>query len=201
MIQVLLVHDTRLLRTALAALLEKEPGIEVTTAGWRDAAGWEGRPQVCVVDMDGPEAAKPHGVRELARRCPAGDGHSALLALVSRGRPGPLRLAYEARALGYLSKNAAPEHLTDGIRQVARGERYIDESLGFGFLQAADIPLTQRELNVLSLAAEGASIDEIACGLHLANGTVRNYMAAITRKTGARNRVDAIRISRRAGWL
>ncbi|MEV5506848.1 response regulator transcription factor [Streptomyces orinoci] len=202
MIQVLLVHDTRLLRTALAALLEKEPGIEVTTAGWGEVAGLEGRPQVCVVDMDSPEAAKPHGVRELARRCPAGDGpHSALLALVSRGRPGPLRLAYEARALGYLSKNAAPEHLIEGIRKVASGERYIDESLGFGFLQAADIPLTTRELNVLSLAAEGASIDEIACGLHLANGTVRNYMAAITRKTGARNRVDAIRISRSAGWL
>ena len=63
------------------------------------------------------------------------------------------------------------------------------------------MPLTPRELSVLALAAEGASVSEIARSLHLCNGTVRNYMAAINRKTGARNRVDAIRISRGAGWL
>ena len=63
------------------------------------------------------------------------------------------------------------------------------------------MPLTRRELSVLSLSAEGASVTEIARSLHLCNGTVRNYLAAITRKTGARNRVDAIRISRVAGWV
>ena len=65
----------------------------------------------------------------------------------------------------------------------------------------APAPLTRRELSVLSLAAEGASIAEIAGSLHLSHGTVRNYMAAITRKTGARNRIDAIRISQGQGWL
>ena len=63
------------------------------------------------------------------------------------------------------------------------------------------MPLTPRELSVLSVAAEGASIAEIANRLSLSGGTVRNYMSAITRKTGARNRVDAIRISQGAGWL
>lgn len=63
------------------------------------------------------------------------------------------------------------------------------------------MPLSPRELSVLARAAEGDSIAEIARALHLASGTVRNYMAAVTRKTGARNRIDAIRISRRAGWV
>ncbi|WP_368397154.1 DNA-binding response regulator [Streptomyces sclerotialus] len=140
----------------------------------------------------------PGGGREGAaapRRGPA------LLVLGSAGRPGPLRRAFEADALGFVDKEGSPRQLAAGIRQVAAGKRFIDGSLGFGFLQAAEMPLTQRELSVLSLAAEGASVAEIAGMLHLSNGTVRNYMSAITRKTGARNRVDAIRISQGEGWL
>ncbi|WP_437113576.1 response regulator transcription factor [Streptomyces roseoverticillatus] len=215
MIRVLLVHDTYLLRTALAFLLGREPDLDVTSASWQRAADLSRslRPHVCVVDMDSPEAGGPRGLRELSGHGGEGhdgDGHgqaagregrAALLALASAGRPGPLRRAYEEKALGYLSKNASPDRLVEGIRHVAKGERYIDEALGFGFLEAAEIPLTRRELSVLSLAAEGASVGEIAHSLHLSNGTVRNYMAAITRKTGARNRVDAIRISRGAGWV
>lgn len=98
-------------------------------------------------------------------------------------------------------QGGTPDHLVFAIRQVAEGKRFVDDSLGFSFLRAAEMPLTRRELSVLSLAAEGASISDIAHRLHLTNGTVRNYMAAITRKTGARNRVDAIRISQGEGWV
>ncbi|MFF7727722.1 LuxR C-terminal-related transcriptional regulator [Streptomyces sp. NPDC008001] len=215
MIRVLLVHDTYLLRTALAFLIGREPDLDVASASWQRAAAMSRslRPHVCVVDMDSPDAGGPRGLRELSAYGCAGDASdacggkdgrdekAALLALASPGRPGPLRRAYEEKALGFLSKNASPDRLVEGIRHVAKGERYIDEALGFGFLEAAEIPLTRRELSVLSLAAEGASVGEIASSLHLSNGTVRNYMAAITRKTGARNRVDAIRISRGAGWV
>ncbi|MEU3874270.1 MULTISPECIES: response regulator transcription factor [Streptomyces] len=221
MTRVLLVHDTYLLRTALAAWLGREPDLEVSSASWRGALATSRAllPEVCVVDMDSPDpdaagaGATPGGDGWCGgrgaggREGPRGNGGDAgrpggaLLALVSAGRPGPLRRAYELGALGYLSKNASPDRLVDAIRRVAKGERYIDETLGFNFLQAAEIPLTRRELSVLSLAAEGASVGEIARSLHLSNGTVRNYMAAITRKTGARNRVDAIRISRCAGWV
>lgn len=100
-----------------------------------------------------------------------------------------------------MDKEGSPQNLLRGIRRVAEGERFVNDSLGFGFLQAAEMPLTRRELSVLTLAAEGASIAEIAGSLHLSHGTVRNYMAAITRKTGARNRIDAIRISQGRGWL
>lgn len=121
--------------------------------------------------------------------------------LASANRPGLLKRALEAGALGYVDKAGPPEQLLHGIRKVAQGERFINDSLGFGFLKAAEMPLTRRELSVLTLAAEGASVAEIAGNLHLSHGTVRNYMAAITRKTGARNRVDAIRISQGQGWL
>ncbi|MBM9434745.1 response regulator transcription factor [Streptomyces bryophytorum] len=205
MIRVLVAHDTSLLRSALAALLVREPDFEVSDTGWHGLSE-NGRlrgPQVCVVDADCPgwrrhtdEAA---ALSSGAARSAAED--SALIVLTNGGKPGNLRRAYTADALGFVNKDRSADRLPAAVRQVAQGKRFVDESLAVEFLQAADMPLTPRELSVLSLSAEGASVAEIARSLHLCNGTVRNYLAAITRKTGARNRVDAIRISRFAGWL
>jgi two-component system response regulator DesR len=231
-IRVLLVHDARLVRSAIADLMGKETDIEVSAASWAEAPRWLGalRPDVLVADMECAGSATlvavasdcdlmagagtaPYAAGE-RRRTGAGAGSGggggsalvlppgcALVALLPAGRPGLLRRAHDARALGFVDKDASPQRLLEAIRRAAAGERWVAPSLAHGFLQAADMPLTPRELSVLSLAAEGASTAEIARVLHLCNGTVRNYMAAITRKTGARNRIDAIRISRTAGWV
>ncbi|MFP3991099.1 response regulator transcription factor [Streptomyces sp. E11-3] len=202
MIRVLLVHDARLLRAALAERLAREPDLEVSHAPWSGARArvCALRLDVCVADLDCEAGYAVPPLGELS--APAGRSDSCpLVVLGSPGRPGPLRRAAEAGALGYVDKASPPERLLTAIRQVARGDRFIDDSLGFGFLKASQMPLTRRELSVLSLAAGGASVAEIAHSLHLSNGTVRNYMAAITRKTGARNRVDAIRISQGEGWV
>ncbi|MFC9222651.1 DNA-binding response regulator [Streptomyces hygroscopicus] len=206
MIRLLLVHDSGLLRSALASLLGTEPDIEAAACSWRDARSRARslQPHVCVVDADCPasdRAARKGELGKIVASASGENGDCGLLVLVNAERPGPLRRAHEARALGYVDKDAPPQRLIEAIRQVARKERYVDEALGYGFLQAAEIPLTQRELGVLSLAADGASIPEIARTLHLSTGTIRNYLASITRKTGARNRVDAIRISQGAGWV
>ncbi|MFG2191396.1 LuxR C-terminal-related transcriptional regulator [Streptomyces sp. NPDC048639] len=195
------MHDTSLLRSALGALLGREPDLEVVQASW-DTAPRQARslqPDVCVVDVDCPGSTTLANAREFAHT--VAHRGTALLVLASPARPGLLRRAFDARALGYVNKDAGPQRLLQGIREVAGGRRFVDESLAFGFLRAVEMPLTPRELKVLELAAEGATVGEIARGLHLSQGTVRNYMSAITRKTGARNRVDAIRISRSAGWL
>ncbi|WP_329179347.1 response regulator transcription factor [Streptomyces sp. NBC_01477] len=205
MIRVLVAHDTCLLRSALAALLGGEPDFEVTATGWhllRDPGRFHS-PHVCVVDADCP-GWRRH--TERARGGPSGGAGTAadgcaLIVLTNSGKPGSLRRAYAADALGFVNKDRSADRLPTAIRQAAQGKRFVDESLAVEFLQAADMPLTPRELTVLSLSAEGASVTEIARSLHLCNGTVRNYLAAITRKTGARNRVDAIRISRFAGWV
>ncbi|WP_156726776.1 response regulator transcription factor [Streptomyces apocyni] len=204
MIRVLLVHDSRLLRSALAERLARETDLEVWHTSWDGAPTRMRtlRPDLCVADLDcdAVYAVPPLG-KLAACAATARPGGCSLLVLGGPGRPGPLRRAAEVDALGYVDKASPPERLLTAIRQVARGERFIDASLGFGFLKASQMPLTRRELSVLSLAAEGASVAEIADRLHLSNGTVRNYMAAITRKTGARNRVDAIRISQGEGWV
>ncbi|MFG1664465.1 LuxR C-terminal-related transcriptional regulator [Streptomyces sp. Y7] len=202
MIRVLVVHDACLVRSVLAEWLRRQPDLEVCDTPWRNAPARvrSVRPDVCAADLEYSDAygIPPLGelrTREIGRTPPH------LLVLAGARRPGLLRRALEAGALGYVDKEGSPDNLVRAIRRVAQGERFVDDSLGFGFLKAAEMPLTRRELSVLSLAAEGASVAEIAGSLHLSHGTVRNYMAAITRKTGARNRIDAIRISQGEGWL
>lgn len=201
-IRVLLVHDACLVRSVLAQWLRREPDLGVYDASWRSASVRlrSVRPDVCAADLDCSDA---YGIPPLGDLCAreAGRTPPRLLVLAGANRPGLLKRAAEAGALGYVDKEGSPESLVRGIRHVAEGKRFVDDSLGFGFLKAAEMPLTGRELSVLSLAAEGASVAEIAGNLHLSHGTVRNYMAAITRKTGARNRIDAIRISQGEGWL
>ncbi|WP_030299705.1 response regulator transcription factor [Streptomyces katrae] len=202
MTKVLVLHSVSLVRSALAALLRSEGSFEVTSAGWRGAARQAEslRPDVTVVDLDCPGTT--------AVLADGGCAHhqvlappSTVLVLASTGAPGQLHRAFRAEARGYVDKDGSPGRLVRAVRKVAAGERFIDASLASAFMEADPVPLSPRELSVLTRAAEGDSIAEIARTLHLASGTVRNYMAAATRKTGARNLIDAIRISRRAGWV
>ncbi|MDA5280250.1 LuxR C-terminal-related transcriptional regulator [Streptomyces sp. NPDC054904] len=204
MTKVLVLHSVCLVRSALAALLRSEGDFDVTSSGWRAAARQAEflRPDVAVVDIDCPEvsaALLADTDTDAGRLLP----HSSapLLVLARADTPGTLSRAFRTRALGYVDKDGSPARLVRAVGKVAAGERFIDATLASAFMEADPMPLSPRELSVLARAAEGDSVAEIARALHLASGTVRNYMAAVTRKTGARNRIDAIRISRRAGWV
>ncbi|MFJ7586732.1 response regulator transcription factor [Streptomyces sp. NPDC097617] len=202
MTKVLVLHSVCLVRSALAALLRSEGDFDVTSSGWRAAARQAEflRPDVAVADLDCPGvSAALLSDSGGARLLP--DSSAALLVLARADTPGSLRRAFRTQALGYVDKDGSPARLVRAIGKVAAGERFIDATLASAFMEADPMPLSPRELSVLARAAEGDSIAEIARALHLASGTVRNYMAAVTRKTGARNRIDAIRISRRAGWV
>ncbi|MFJ5226806.1 LuxR C-terminal-related transcriptional regulator [Streptomyces sp. NPDC088400] len=202
MIRVLVVHNVGLIRSALVALLRSETELDVSSASGRTAfrMAYGVPPHVYVADIDCLDSlgCEGDGVGPTHRDL---DHEPALLVLTTARKPGALRKAFDAGALGYVNKDGEPGRLVEGIHQVARGERFIDESLAFDFFQAAKMPLTPRELSVLALAADGAPIDEIARSLHLSKGTIRNYLAAAIRKVGGRNRLDAVRISQGAGWL
>ncbi|WP_432152638.1 LuxR C-terminal-related transcriptional regulator [Streptomyces sp. bgisy029] len=207
MTTVLLVHTVPLWRASLASLLGAGQGIDVTTAdrgAIRSALAGLGpeagpAPDVLLTDLDCPDAldvleevrslAEPHG-----RGCP-------LAVLTRSDRPRGLRRAYEAGARGYIDKYRPVDDLSEVMHKLADGGRHIDESLAFSLLQVADMPLSPRELGVLSLAESGETVSGIAERLHLTPGTVRNYLAAAIRKSGARNRVDAIRRAKEAGWI
>lgn len=203
MTTVLVLHSVSLMRSALTALLQTEPTFDVDAAGWMSARENASalHPDVCLVDLDCPGATSllEGGAGNTAERVPA--PRTGLVVLASAGRPGALRRAFDAQALGFVDKHSSAQRLIKGITEVAAGQRFVDASLACGFLEASQMPLTTRELSVLARAAEGETVAEIARRLHLTSGTVRNYMAAATRKVGARNRIDAIRITQGAGWV
>ncbi|NUP03085.1 MAG: helix-turn-helix transcriptional regulator, partial [Nonomuraea sp.] len=83
----------------------------------------------------------------------------------------------------------------------AAGLRVLESELVSSAMEYGESPLTPREATVLREAARGASAEEIAARLHLSAGTVRNYLTGAITKTGARNKIDAIRVAEDAGWL
>ncbi|MFI1016405.1 LuxR C-terminal-related transcriptional regulator [Streptomyces sp. NPDC020965] len=202
MTTVLLVHAVSLWRASLACLLstDQELHVRTTDKGGVRAAMEEYASDILVTDLDCPDSVEVLSLMESLRRPATGTG-TALVVLARGDRAGDLRRASDAGARGYIDKFGPVDNLREVVRKVAAGGRHIDESLAFGLLQATEVPLSPRELRVLAMAAEGESVSSIAGALHLASGTVRNYLAAAIRKTGARNRLDAIRLSREFGWL
>ncbi|GAA4915045.1 response regulator transcription factor [Streptomyces coeruleoprunus] len=190
-----------MVRGALVALLELEPDLEVVADLDRgDTIVEEARkhqPDVAVIDIDLPGLDGLTAAGLLREEVP--DCRS--LILTSLGRPGTLRRALDARVGGYLLKDSPPEQLAAAIRKVADGEQAIDPSLALAAWSSGENPLTQREIDTLRLAAEGAGSTEIADRMHLAVGTIRNYLTSAVVKLNARNRLDAILIAQDSGWL
>ncbi|MBB3727974.1 response regulator transcription factor [Nonomuraea dietziae] len=202
MIRVLLAEDQHVIRGALVALLGLEQDLEVVAAVESGdevvAAALAHRPDVAVLDIDMPGVIDGlEAAGELRTRLPG----CRTLMLTAYGKPGHLRRALDAQVDGFVLKTVPPEELAAAIRKVAAGERVLDPSLAVTAWDLADNPLTPREADVLRMAADGAEATEIATRLFLSAGTVRNYLTAIVAKLNARNRTDAARIAREAGWI
>jgi two-component system, NarL family, response regulator DesR len=200
-IKVLLAEDLDLLRSALVSLLSDEDDIEVVAAlkcnDKVTQVALRLRPDVVVVDVDLPCTNGLSTVRELRRRLP----DTQIVALAAAKPAGLVQRLLAADVLGAVDKNAPAARLLEAIRGAAKGELVVDVNLAVAALAVEPNPLTPRELEVLRLAAEGASGPEIAEQLHLSPGTVRNYLSKVINKTCARTRVDAVRIAREAGWI
>jgi two-component system response regulator DesR len=185
---------------ALAALLEIEHDLEVVgrAANGRIALDLARttRPDVIVTDIEMPEMT---GL-ELSRAAKAEGVTARVVILTTFARPGYLRRALDAGASAYLLKDAPADQLADAIRRVHAGSRVIDPALAAEAWSDAD-PLTDRERQVLRLAADGLSSPDIAATLSLTEGTVRNYLSEAINKLGARNRVEAANLARAKGWL
>ena len=200
-IRVLLAEDMQLLRTALVSVLDDEDDMEVIADLRCDhkviSVAERLRPDVAVVSADPSGTGDLSTVHELRRRLPA----CQIVALTGTKPPGLLKRLLAANIPGLIDKNAPAARLLAAIRGVARGGTVVDTNLVVAALSAGRNPFTPRELHVLRLAAGGASGPEIAKELSLSQGTVRNYLSNAMNKTGARTRIDAIRIARESGWL
>jgi two-component system response regulator DesR len=201
MIRVLIAEDMHLIRGALVALLSLEADMEIVAELERGDEVVETavrvRPDVAVVDIDMPGLDGLSAAEQLYDKLP----ECRTLVLTGMSQPGNLLRALQVHVRGFIIKDAPADTLADGIRRVAAGERVIDPELVAAALETGASPLTARESDVLRAADDGISTEQIADRLSLSPATVRNYLSNAITKVGARNRIDAIRISRDAGWL
>ncbi|MEU1804377.1 response regulator transcription factor [Streptomyces sp. NPDC019937] len=200
-IRVLLADDEHLIRGALAALLSLEDDLLVVAEA---ASGPEAlamarahRPDVAVLDLQMPVTDGVGVAAALRSELP----DCRTMIVTSHGKPGHLKRALEAGARGFVPKTASARQLAEIIRSVHGGSRYVDPDLAADAISAGDSPLTARETELLDLAADGASIAEIARRAALSPGTVRNYLSAAAAKLHAENRHTAVRRARERGWL
>jgi two-component system response regulator DesR len=200
-VRLLLADDQEMVRQALGTLLDLEDDFEVVASVGRGdeivGAAREHRPDVALLDIEMPGLDGLAAAAVLAAQVP----DCRVVMLTTFGRAGYLRRAMEAGAVGFVVKDAPADALADAIRRVVKGERVVDPALAVATLAAGESPLTARERDVLITARTGATVAEIASRLYLSEGTVRNYVSAAITKTGARNRVDAVRIADDRGWL
>jgi len=200
MIRILLAEDQAMVRGALSALLGLEPDIEVLGAAADGEAAWRElqrlQPDVLVTDIEMPRLS---GL-ELAQRVQRHELATRVVIVTTFARAGFLRRALDAGVSGYLLKDAPAEDLAEALRKVHRGGRAIDPQLALDAWSEAD-PLNDRERQVLRLAGEGKSANDIAAQLNLSHGTVRNYLSEAIGKLGVGNRIEAFRLARQKGWL
>jgi len=168
-IRIVIADDETLIREALEAILSLQADIDVVAVA---ASGTEAivqierhRPDVAVLDLlmpgaDGIEvAAAISDSSHSSQRTPQ---ETKCLILTSHARPGYLKRALAAGVRGFVPKTTPAARLTEIIRRLHAGQRYVDPELSAEAIAAGDSPLTPREADVLELAADGAPVEEIA---------------------------------------
>lgn len=200
-IRLVIVDDQAMLRGALTALLELEDDLTVVgVAGDGEEAVRvvaETAPDVCLMDIQMP-GMDGIGATRAVRSANAG---TRVLIVTTFARPGYLRAALDAGASGFVVKDAPAEQLADAVRRVHAGLRVVDSALAEASVFEGANPLSEREQQVLRLAADGRSAAAIASEIFLSAGTVRNNLSAAIGKVGGANRAQAVRIAQDKGWI
>jgi NarL family two-component system response regulator LiaR len=214
MIRVLVCDDQTVVREGLAAILGTDPEIQVVgMAGQGEEALAlvpEVRPDVVLMDLKMPVM---NGV-QATQRLRAGHPGVRVLVLTTYAEDAWVFDAIRAGASGYLLKDSRRDELLAAIKGTVEGKAFLDPSVaGKVMQQAAAGPaappepgpqvelFTERELEVLRLLAQGHTNPEIARRLHLAPGTVRNYVSAILQKLDVSDRTQAAVLALQQGLV
>jgi NarL family two-component system response regulator LiaR len=207
-IRILIADDHAVVREGLRTLIGTEPGLEVVGEAQDGAqAAAQARilqPDVILLDMVMPRGGGLAAIRQIR----ADDPGAHILVLTSFSHDDQVFPAIKAGALGYLLKNASPQALLDAIRDVHHGRPTMSPDIAAKLMRElqrptdlppTEDPLTEREMDVLRLVAEGRSNAEIAEGLVIGVGTVRTHVSSILGKLHLANRTQAALYALREG--
>ena len=201
MVRIIVAEDQSLVRDALVRLLDMEQDLEIigSVGSGQEMIDQvrELTPDLCLVDIEMPGIDGLEACRIVHQEMP----EVRLAILTTFNRPGYLKRALLVGVQGFLLKDQPVDELVHQIRRIMLGERIVDPALALTALVDGDSPLTARETEILRVAAEGASIRELAAVLYLSAGTVSNYLSMIIQKLQVHNRNEAVLLAREKGWL
>jgi two-component system, NarL family, response regulator NreC len=211
-IRLLLVDDHAVVRSGLKMLLENERDVEIVgeaaSASEAIEAALRLKPNVILMDIGLPDLSGIDATREIKQRA----SDVSIVALTIHEDEEYFFRMLEAGASGYVPKRAAPEELITAIRAAATGQVYLYPSLAKllvrDFLDGGRAPdeqppsdLTDREQQVLTYLAEGASNEEIAASLVISPKTVARHRENIMRKLNLHSRAELVRYAIRKGII
>ncbi len=198
MIRIVIAEDQRMVLGALGSLLNLEDDMEVVgmVNNGQEAISLvkELKPDICMMDIEMPSKTGLEAAEELK------ETDCKVIILTTFARTGYFQRALKAGVKGYLLKDSPSDELADSIRNVISGKRVYAPEL-MDDLYSDENPLTDRELEVLELVADGKNTKEIAEELRIKAGTVRNYISTILDKLEVKNRIEAITQSKEKGWF
>lgn len=210
-VRILLADDHAMLRDGVRMVLEAHAGFEVvgTVDNGQDAVRLveELRPDIAVLDVAMPELNGLEATRAIRECCP----DTAVVILSMHEGEEYLREALRAGAAGYVLKRAAAKELVGAILTVRRGESYLDPALTRTLIsdyvrqveRSDETPdsLTDRELEVLTLVAEGLTNRQIALKLNISIKTVQTHRANLMDKLNLHDRTELVRYAIRRGLI
>jgi two-component system, NarL family, response regulator NreC len=211
-IGVLIADDHAILRTGLRMLIDAQPDMRVIAEAQNGdeaiQAARKTMPDVVILDITMPERGGLHAIGEILRN----NASVHILLLTMHEEPAYLRTALAAGASGYVLKKSVDADLLSAIRAVHKGRTYVDSELATELLKHAlpdrikegDAPaevLSERELQVLKLVAEGFSSREIAEQILVGSKTVETYRGRFAEKLGLKSRADIVRYALEVGLL
>jgi DNA-binding NarL/FixJ family response regulator len=201
-IRLLVVEDHVVVRQGIAALLQMQSDFQVVAeAGDGDGAieaFREHRPDVTLIDLRIPRKDGVEVIRQLRREFPAG----RFLVLSTYDSEDDVSRALQAGASGYLLKGVSRATLTDAIRLVHAGRRYIPPEIADRVLPRPTAEeLTEREVQVLRRIAEGLSNREIGEQLGISESTVKGHVNNLLSKLGVTDRTKALVLALRRGLV
>jgi len=207
-IEVVIVDDHRMFAESLARLLADEDHISVRGVASNRAEGLrlveQFRPRVLLLDYHMPDADGVLVASEIKERWP----ETMIVMLTGNAEDQVLFSAIEAGCSGFFTKDRASSEVADAVRGAAAGEALISSEQLVRLLprlnrsyRAPGADLTERELEVLNLLANGVTNKVIAAELFLSVNTIRNHVQSILTRLGAHSRLEAVATAVRQGII
>jgi DNA-binding NarL/FixJ family response regulator len=199
-IRVLIVDDHAIVQEGIAAIINEEDDMTVMGQAKDGLEAIklfrEAQPDVTLMDLRMPQMG---GVEAITALC-AEFRSARIIVLTTYDGDEDIYRGLRAGAKGYLLKDSKPSELRTAIRSVHNGQQYIPSQVGAKLVQRMNTPeLTDRELEVLHLVAQGMSNLEIGAALMITESTVKSNINRILSKLGAKDRTQATIIALKRG--